>query len=72
MVLWTLALFLGLEGLTLAMSFSLSSWGIRPACLGRQRFGHGLVSRCLLNIAKRSLLRLMLSCIGLASKHVAG
>ena len=31
-----------------------------------------VMSRCLLNIAKRSLLRLMLSCIGLASKHVAG
>jgi Trypsin-like peptidase domain len=32
----------------------------------------GVMSRCLLNIAKRSLLRLMLSCVGLASKHVAG
>jgi hypothetical protein len=31
-----------------------------------------VMSRCLLNIAKRSLLRLMLSCVGLASKHVAG
>ena len=30
------------------------------------------MSRCLLNIAKRSLLRLMLSCVGLASKHAAG
>ena len=27
------------------------------------------MSRSLLNIAKRSLLRLMLSCVGLASKH---
>ena len=32
----------------------------------------GLMSRSLLNIAKRSLLRLMLSCVGLASKHAAG
>jgi hypothetical protein len=32
----------------------------------------GVMSRCLLNIAKRSLLRLMLSCAGLASKHAAG
>ena len=32
----------------------------------------GVMSRCLLNIAKRSLLRLMLSCVGLASKHAAG
>jgi hypothetical protein len=31
-----------------------------------------VMSRCLLNIAKRSLLRLMLSCVGLASKHAAG
>ena len=31
-----------------------------------------LMSRSLLNIAKRSLLRLMLSCVGLASKHAAG
>ena len=30
------------------------------------------MSRSLLNIAKRSLLRLMLSCVGLASKHAAG
>jgi branched-chain amino acid transport system substrate-binding protein len=34
--------------------------------------GDNVMSRCLLNIAKRSLLRLMLSCVGLASKHVAG
>ena len=33
---------------------------------------HSVMSRCLLNIAKRSLLRLMLSCVGLASKHAAG
>ena len=31
-----------------------------------------VMSRCLLNIAKRSLLRLMLSCVGLASKRAAG
>src|SRR4029077_20427367 len=31
-----------------------------------------LMSRSLLNIAKRSLLRLMLSCVGLASRHAAG
>jgi hypothetical protein len=31
-----------------------------------------VMSRCLLNIAKRSLLRLMLSCVGLASKYAAG
>jgi hypothetical protein len=31
-----------------------------------------VMSRYLLNIAKRSLLRLMLSCVGLASKHAAG
>ena len=31
-----------------------------------------VMSRCLLNIAKRSLLRLMLSSVGLASKHAAG
>ena len=30
------------------------------------------MSRSLLNIAKRSLLRLMLSSVGLASKHAAG
>ena len=30
------------------------------------------MSRSLLNIAKRSLLRFMLSCVGLASKHAAG
>ena len=30
------------------------------------------MSRSVLNIAKRSLLRLMLSCVGLASKHAAG
>ena len=32
----------------------------------------GPMSRSLLNIAKRSLLRLMLSSVGLASKHAAG
>jgi hypothetical protein len=31
-----------------------------------------VMSRYLLNIAKRSLLRLMLSCVGLASKPAAG
>jgi len=36
------------------------------------RLGWEQMSRCLLNIAKRSLLRLMLSCVGLASKHAAG
>jgi hypothetical protein len=30
------------------------------------------MSRSVLNIAKWSLLRLMLSCVGLASKHAAG
>ena len=41
-------------------------------CANRISVFNGVMSRCLLNIAKRSLLRLMLSCVGLASKHAAG
>jgi predicted ATPase len=45
-----------------------------PDCASDDQVADFLVvmSRCLLNIAKRSLLRLMLSCVGLASKHAAG
>jgi hypothetical protein len=39
-------------------------------CVGSSR--PRVMSRYLLNIAKRSLLRLMLSYVGLASKHAAG
>jgi hypothetical protein len=50
---------------------------LRRQCLDTIEYEEGLhgqrvMSRCLLNIAKRSLLRLMLSCVGLASKHAAG
>jgi hypothetical protein len=47
----------------------------RKDLLGKKMYAHQgnfVMSRCLLNIAKRSLLRLMLSCVGLASKHAAG
>jgi hypothetical protein len=41
-------------------------------CNCSARAASNVMSRYLLNIAKRSLLRLMLSCVGLASKHAAG